>query len=265
MSSHADESDSKEKEAQSSKDRKIKRFSPVEPVLRLRGQRSGTASLRGETKGLDPREAIQQWFKFAQAKGYTRVTGNRRFSTHLEKVETVIEEEHSLFEFCRHKRFSFAERLAALASGPITHEGVEHRVFYSLEGDPPLATKFTFPGKYGRIEHTPFLYVERLAIAAELFPILDLRIQDCMKADGQFSITTTMRAFVGPHPSLEEIDRFLWMFGFQKFSEVSTTVDYRNSSLGLIFRDCHSRNWIKIGKNLLVPVDICPEVDEQHA
>jgi hypothetical protein len=193
MPSYADENASEHEKGSSPKKREFKRISPVKPFLQQGRQKAGGNVLRGTAPGLDPRQTIQQWFKFAQAQGYTRVTGNRRFGTHLERVETIIEEEQSLFDFCRHKHFSFAEQLAKLAHGPVPREGIEHRVFYSLEGDPPLVTKITFPGKYGRIEHTPFLYLERLAINAELFPILNLRVQDCIRADNQFSIITTTR------------------------------------------------------------------------
>jgi hypothetical protein len=209
---------------------------------------------------LDPREAIDEWLRFSSAKGYALVAGQRFFHSDLDRVDTIFEEEQSLFQFCRSKQIALSESLIDLLKGPPTHQGYEHRVFYHLEGDPPRVTKITFPGKYGRFEHTPFLYLERLALSNALFPVLQVRFEDCLSAGSdQFSIVSNMRAFVGPHPSLEEIDAFLTGRGFSKLTVPSLTIDYTSSKVGLHLRDCHPKNWVKSREGVLIPIDIIPE------
>jgi hypothetical protein len=130
-----------------------------------------------------------------------------------------------------------------------------------LENAPPRVTKITFPGKYGRIEHTPFLYLERLALSRELFPALDVRFEDCVIANThEYSIVSSMRFFSGPPPSQKEIDEFLTGRGFSKLSSPSLTIDYTNGELGIHLRDCHPRNWVKSKHGQLIPIDIIPEL-----
>jgi hypothetical protein len=139
-----------------------------------------------------------------------------------------------------------SENLAELLSGPATRGGFEHRVFYHLENDPPRVSKITFPGKYGRFEHTPFLYLERLALTNELFPAPDVLFEDCVIANTHdYSIVSSMRAFSGPSPTQEEIDQFLTNRGLKKLSSPSLTIDYTSQSLGIHLRDCHSGNWVR--------------------
>jgi hypothetical protein len=238
-----------------------KAFSKAPKGIREGRRGRAAVAIRRSSSGLDPREAIHEWLIFAQARGHHRITGKRQFASNLDRVETCLEEEEDLFDFCRAKVLNFAENIASLLEGPATREGVEHRVFYSLADDPPRVTKITFPGKYGRIEHTPFLYLERLALFNELFPELDIRFEDCIKTNkGEFSLFSTMRAFSGAPPDLKEIDAFLIALGFAKFSDGSITIDYINSRLGIILRDCHPKNWVKNRDGTLIPIDLCPEI-----
>jgi len=225
------------------------------------GERRVVNALRGSDRGLAPREAIREWLVFAKAKGCRLVTGKRQFNSDLDRVDTILEEEKSLFEFCRHKGIGLSEKLSELVKGPATREGFEHRVFYHLKNDPPRVTKITFPGKYGRIEHTPFLYLERLALFNELFPALDVRFEDCIIANtSDYSLVSSMRAFSGPPPTQEEIDQFLTSRRFSKLSSPSLTIDYTSHELGIHLRDCHPRNWVKSKDGLLIPIDIIPEI-----
>jgi hypothetical protein len=227
---------------------------------RSRRETGGDGFLRGAVEGLDPRQVIEQWIEFAQAKDYHLVAAQRKFDLDLDRVHTIIEEEQSLFEFCRAARMGLSEKLADLLGGPPTREGQEHRVFLHLKDDPPRVTKITLPGKYGRFEHTPFLYLERLALSNELFPLLEVKFSDCVKVNaGQYSIISSMRAFIGPHPSQDEINDFLVGHGFRKFSDGSITIDYTNPEVGLHLRDCHPKNWVRSPEGLLIPVDIVPE------
>ncbi len=151
--------------------------------------------------------------------------------------------------------------MPALQSGPPTKEGFEHFVFFPLAEASARVIKITFPGKYGRIEHTPFLYLERLALCNELFPGLDVRFHDCVRAaSGDYSIVSSMQFFLGPPPTLEEIDGFLRSLGFSSYSDGSATIDYRSSAMEIVLRDCHPKNWVKTDQGILMPIDICPEI-----
>jgi hypothetical protein len=239
---------------------------PPKPLRRSKGGapaggkgRKGNV-LRRSAAGLAPRQAIREWLLFAQVKGYRLVTGQRQFNFDLDRVNTLLEEEKSLYEFCRHKGIGSSEQLTKLREGPATREGFEHRVFFHLKHSPPRVTKITFPGRYGRIEHTPFLYLERLALSRELFPVLDVRFEDCVITnDRQYSIISSMQFFSGPPPTQSEIDKFLTRHGFSKLSSSSLTMDYTNGDLGIHLRDCHPKNWVKSRKGLLIPIDIVPE------
>ena len=228
---------------------------------RTGGRRGEGAALRGEASRLDPRQAIHEWLLFAQARGYPLVTGQRYFHYDIDRINTLLEEEKSLFEFCRYNGLALSEKMRELVQGPPTRQGFEHRVFYHLENDPPMVTKITFPGKYGRIEHTPFLYLERLALSNELFPVLNIHFDDCIEANGkEYSIVTSMQAFSGPPPTQEEVEIFLTQRGFTKFSGASLTIDYTSLDLGMHLRDCHPCNWVKTKRGSLIPIDIIPEL-----
>jgi hypothetical protein len=216
--------------------------------------------LSGTIEGLDLREVFRQWHEFAKAKGYLLVTGRRRFISDLDRVNTCIEEEESLFAFCRTQGISFARRMPVLLSGPPAKAGAEHSVYLPLEKESQRVTKITHPGKYGRMEHTPFLYLERSALCNDLFPGLDIRFEDCIKtANGEYSILTTMQYLSGSPPTLAEIDQFLRSIGFSPHSDGSSTIDYRRQDLEIILRDCHPGNWVKTGRGVLLPIDVSPE------
>jgi hypothetical protein len=239
------------------------------PAKSVRGSKGGVSAggknrkrnaLRRSGSGLAPRQAIHEWLIFAKAKGYHLTTGQRQFHFDIDRVNTLLEEERSLFEFCRYKGIGLSEKLTELLKGPGTREGFEHRVFFHLKNSPPKVTKITFPGKYGRLEHTPFLYLERLALSRQLFPALDIRFEDCVRANThEYSIVSSMQFFSGPPPEQKEIDDFLTSRGFSKLSSPSLTIDYTHHGLGIHLRDCHPRNWVKTKEGLLIPIDIIPE------
>jgi len=187
------------------------------------------------------------------------VAGKRHFDSDIERVDTIIEEERSLFEFCRAKGLFSAENLERLADGPISHQGNEHRVFLHPDGGPPRVTKITLPPNYGRLEHTPFLYLERLALCQALFPVLDIRFEDFAKAGpDSYSFVTGMRAFLGPFPELSVIDAFLKERGFHLMAQTAT-IDYASQEAGIRLRDCHPKNWIDADGHLIL-IDIIPEI-----
>src|ERR1700733_8496744 len=78
--------------------------------LRRSGKAGRVDVVRGSSEGLAPREAIDEWLRFAQAQGHRLTTGQRKFARHIDRVETILEEERSLYEWCRHKGIGLSEK-----------------------------------------------------------------------------------------------------------------------------------------------------------
>jgi len=132
-------------------------------------------------------------------------------------------------------------------------------VFFDIRSREGRVVKVTFAGKFGRWEHTPFLYLERCRLLTAMVPVVDIHFEDCIQTnDGKFSIVTSMQYFKGPHPSSQEADNFIKRLGFTLLRDGSTTLDYVHPATGLIIRDCHPQNWIQT-EGALIPIDIIPE------
>lgn len=233
------------------------------PVEGLRGREENVAGdvRGGEGQGLAAEQAIHEWLEFAAEAGYLRVTGQRTFGSDLERLTIEEDEARSLFAFARSKDLGFPERTLEIAEhSPSAKGGAEHRVYFDIRSREGRVVKITFPGKFGRWEHTPFQYLERCRLLTEMVPAVDIHFEDCIQTnEGKFSIVTSMQYFKGPHPSSGEADDFIKSLGFRFLRDESTTLDYINEKAGLIIRDCHPQNWIKTD-GALVPIDIIPEL-----
>lgn len=233
-----------------------------QPYGDLRGREKVVTKhdLGSTPSGLDPEQAIDDWIKFAKEAGYLRVSGNRTFSSDLERIDTMSEEGQSLFEFAKSIGLGFPEKTLKIAqNSPRKKGGAEHQVFFDIGSQAGRVIKVTFPDKFGRWEHTPFLYLERCQLLNEMIPAVDIRLEDCIcTSERQISIVTSMQYFSGGHPTSSEADGFIKSLGFEPLKDRSDTLDYINYQSKLIIRDCHPLNWIK-AKQGLVPIDIIPE------
>jgi len=173
----------------------------------------------------------------------------------------MAEEAQSLFQFACSLGLGLPERVKESArSNPFPLSGSEHRVFFNVRSADARVLKITFPDKFGRREHTPFQYLERWSLMGRLVPATGVKFEDCiMSLAGTVSIVMSMQFFKGPHPSSLEAHNFITDLGFELLSDGSTTLDYIDLGRGLILRDCHPKNWIKVD-GALVPIDIIPEV-----
>lgn len=208
--------------------------------------------------GCKAETAREQWISFARSTGDFRLTGNRSFSTVLEKINTLEEEELSLFAFSRSKSLDGTRLVEGLMMlKPRGASGSEHRVY--LDENNKRVIKRTKSGKYGTRTATPCEYLDRLALMNKIYPALDNRFEDCVKnTEDQYSIISSMNWFPGPHPEGKEVDKFLKEAGFAVLDDGSGTMDYIHNKAGLILRDCHAQNWV-IDRGL-VPIDIIPEI-----
>ena len=139
--------------------------------------------------------------------------------------------------------------------------GSEHKVFKIGTGDSARVIKITHSKKFGRKEHTPQLYLRRWALLNEMAPVVQAKLEDCVKhPTRETAIVMSMAFFKGPHPTPEETDRFIKTgLGYKPFSDSSSPLNYISQDGRLILRDCHPKNWIKI-QNTLIPIDIIPEL-----
>lgn len=204
------------------------------------------------------KQTLQEWLHFAARSGDIRVTGKRAFASALDFVETLEAEAESLIKFARSKRLDLTEHLEPIIkeSAPL-NSGNEHRVF---KVNSQRVLKITHPGKFGRNEHTPFLYLRRWALLNQMSPAIMADFEDCWRQkDGGVSIVMSMAFIPGTHPTSEETDSFIRNeMEFRPLNDSSSTLDYVSKDGRLILRDCHPRNWIKRG-NTLIPIDIIPE------
>jgi hypothetical protein len=172
------------------------------------------------------------------------------------------EEAESLFCFARSIGLGLAESLPEIIDRALPLKaGNEHKVLKIGKEGTARVIKITHPGKYGRIEHTPYLYLERWALLNRLTPSIRARFEDCFKTEsGEVSIVTSMTFFTGKHPGARETDNFIKTgLGFDPLHDGSATLDYISADGQLILRDCHPKNWIRT-KRTLVPIDIIPQV-----
>jgi hypothetical protein len=170
------------------------------------------------------------------------------------------EEAESLFQFAQCIGLCLPEEVRKKIETSLPKKsGAEHKVFFNAHSKEGRVIKITFPGKYGRWEHTPFLYLERWELLEAMAPVISMKFEGCIKTPTkEISIITSMQFFKGPHPSGEEADAFVKSLGFKPLSYGTTTLDYIDQKRGLILRDCHPGNWIKSSQTL-VPIDIIPE------
>jgi hypothetical protein len=165
----------------------------------------------------------------------------------LELVSTIDAEAESLFLFASHIGLNFPERLKRLGQRGqqlACNRGSEHSVFRIGSQEDGRVIKITHPGKFGRHEHTPQMYLRRWSLLNRLDPTIDAKLEDCVKdpATGQISIVMSMAAFHGSHSSPEETDDFVRaQLGFVPLHDASSTLDYISSNGEIIIRDCHAR------------------------
>lgn len=141
--------------------------------------------------------------------------------------------------------------------------GNEHKVFHDREF-PGRVLKFTHPGKFGRKEHTPFLYLDRWRLQELLVPASKPRLEAVFQDDkGKLCMVVSMPWIKGPPPTPQELDQYIKNKGFTPIRDGSTTLDYICPITGLIYRDCHPDNWVKTSRKgeplALFPIDICLE------
>ena len=239
----------------------------AEGFLETDKRRSEQSRSRGEPnigseseEGLAVEAGLQRWLAVARNAGRNPETRAHGFASDLARAEEIEAEECVLVAVAAEwsaGRF-FDEHTAGT---PDFTKGSEHYVVRYRAGEKNRVLKATIPGKFGRYEYTPTIYLNSLRLLNEFVPALDTRIHGIrVAADSRPSIVSSMQYIKGKHPHPKQIETYLFRLGWEHFDDRSETLDFRHKQSGQIIRDAHPRNWVyQASTESMVPIDISIE------
>ena len=216
-------------------------------------------------EGLEIKAAFEKWLTFACEHFGRPYSWHGPFATDLEQINAIDAETALLVKIA--PQWS-AEAFYSAKIGPDADvtKGSEHYVTRYLEGASPRVVKATIPGKYGRHEYSPSLYLNSWRLFQQFLPALDIRVHGILVQPVQGrdaplpSIVTSMQYIEGGHPSAQQIGKYMKARGWMEHTDESETQDYIHNESRQIIRDAHPGNWIKQrGTAELMPVDISIE------
>lgn len=211
-------------------------------------------------EGLDIEAGLQRWLAIARDAGRNPETRAHCFASALALAEEIDAEERLLVEAA--PQWSAARFFEEHTTGPRDYtKGSEHYVVRYRAGEKNRVLKATIPGKFGRYEYTPTIYLNSLRLLNEFVPALDIRIHGIrIASDSRPSIVTSMQYIKGRHPHPKQIENYLFGLGWEHFDDRSETLDFRHKESGQIVRDAHPRNWVyQTSSDSMVPIDISIE------
>jgi hypothetical protein len=216
-------------------------------------------------EGLEIKAAFEKWLAFAREHFGGSYSWHGPFATDLEQIEAIDAETALLVEIAP-EWSSEAFYSAKIGPDVDVTKGSEHYVTRYLEGTSPRVVKATIPGKYGRHEYSPSLYLNSWRLFQQFLPALDIRVhgilvQPVKGRDTPLpSLVTSMQYIEGGHPSAQQIGKYMKARGWLEHTDESETQDYIHNESRQIIRDAHPGNWIKQrGTAELIPVDISIE------
>ena len=218
-------------------------------------------SVGGESEeGLAIEAGLQRWLAIARNAGRNPETRAHSFASDLERAEEIEAEERLLVAVAPEwsaARF-FDEHTTGMRDFT---KGSEHYVVRYRASEKNRVLKATIPGKFGRYEYTPTIYLNSLRLLNEFVPALDIRIHGIrVAADSRPSIVSSMQYIKGKHPHPKQIETYLFRLGWEHFDDRSETLDFRHKQSGQIIRDAHPRNWVyQASSESMVPIDISIE------
>jgi hypothetical protein len=211
-------------------------------------------------EGLAIEAGFENWLAIARHAGRDPQTRAGNFATDLALTEDIEAEEKLLVNAAPSwSAAAFFE--THTAGGRDYTKGSEHYVVRYRAGGETRVLKATIPGKYGRFEYTPTIYLKSLTLLNKFVPSLEIRLHGIrVAADAKPSLVTSMHYIKGSHPHPKEIEKYLFPLGWENFHDNSETLDFRHPTLRQIIRDAHPRNWVREkGTGGLVPIDISIE------
>jgi hypothetical protein len=240
----------------------------LEENKRSSGQRGSLG--KGQTRertpaGLEIKAGFQVWLAFIRQHLGSAYAWDRPFASDLERVNAIDEETALLLkiapEWGAEKFYS-----ACVTADPDFTKGSEHYVTRYFDGTSPRVVKATIPGKYGRHEYSPTIYLNSWRLFQQFVPALDIRVHGILvqpissQVNPRPSIVTSMQYIEGGHPRAAQIGKYMKSRGWLEHTDESETQDYVHRQSRQIIRDAHPGNWIKQkGTTELIPVDISIE------
>nr|MBA3353921.1 hypothetical protein [Blastocatellia bacterium] len=190
---------------------------------------------------------------------------NGPFANDLERINAIDKETTLLLQIA--PEWSAEEfYLAQTSADADATRGSEHYVTRYVEEVSPRVVKATIPGKYGRHEYSPSVYLNSWRLFQQFLPALDIRVHGILvqpvkgRETPLPSIVTSMQYIEGGHPSAHQIGIYMKARGWLEHTDQSETQDYVQEESRQIIRDAHPGNWIKQrGTAELIPVDISIE------
>jgi hypothetical protein len=211
-------------------------------------------------EGLDIEAGLERWLAIARDAGRNPETRAHCFASALALAEEIDGEERLLVEAAT--QWSATRFFEEHTTGTRDYtKGSEHYVVRYRAGGKNRVLKATIPGKFGRYEYTPTIYLNSLRLLNEFVPALDIRIHGIRVAsDTRPSIVTSMQYIKGRHPHPKQIENYLFRLGWEHFDDRSETLDFRHKKSDQIIRDAHPRNWVyQTSSDSMVPIDISIE------
>ena len=230
-------------------------------------RRSKGSSPRSESRdrndvesGLAIEAGVKKWLAIARNAGRNPETRAGYFTSDLALAEEISAEEKLLVKAA--SSWSAALFFDVHTAGhPDFTKGSEHYVVrYRTDGETRVL-KATIPGKFGRYEYTPTIYLNSLRLLNRFVSALDIRIHGIrVAADGKPSLVTSMQYIKGHHPKTKQVENYLFDLGWVRFRDRSETLDFEHKKSRQIIRDAHSRNWVyQAATKSMVPIDISIE------
>lgn len=213
----------------------------------------------GSPTGLEIEAGFQKWLAFARESGRHPQARASRQSSALERAEAIDAEERLLVRLTAD--WDATSFFQSHTSGrPDFTKGSEHFVVRYSNRAAARVLKATIPGKYGRWEYTPTIYLNSLRLLQTFAPSLRIHIHGAMLTDAKPTIMTSMQYIPGRHPHPKQVENYLFDLGWERFHDESQTLDFEHKSLRQIIRDAHPLNWVyQAASKAMVPVDISIE------
>ena len=230
-------------------------------------RRSKRSSSRSESRNRDDIESglaieagFKKWLAIAGDAGRNPQTRTGYFTSDLALANEIAGEERLLVEAAQN--WSAAPFFDTHTAGePDFTKGSEHYVVrYRADGETRVL-KATIPGKFGRYEYTPTIYLNSLRLLNRFVPALGIRLHGIrVAADGKPSFVTSMQYIKGRHPKTKQVENYLFDLGWTRFRDESETLDFEHKKSRQIIRDAHPRNWVyQAATKSMVPIDISIE------
>lgn len=189
------------------------------------GPRSENRDRTDVEDGLAIEAGFKKWLAIVRNAGRNPQTRARCFTSDLALAEEIAAEEQLLVEAA--KNWSAASFFDVHTAGePDFTKGSEHYVIRYRAGDETRVLKATIPGKFGRYEYTPAIYLNSLRLLNRFVSALDIRVHGIrVAADGKPSLVTSMQYIKGKHPHAKQIESYLFGLGWMHFDDKSETLD----------------------------------------